>query len=90
LREHALPGGPPAAPSVFPLTDLHERFDGAALHPALRWHCEPARWSAGRGRLSIAPDPSTDSWQRTHYGFEADNGHALLAPLSEDPAGSAA
>jgi len=56
----------------------------------LRWHCEPARWSAGRGRLSIAPDPSTDFWQCTHYGFEADNGHALLAPLSEDPAGSAA
>lgn len=66
------------------MTDLHERFDRSTLHPALRWHCEPSRWSVGGGRLSIEPDPSTDFWQRTHYGFEADNGHALLAPLSGD------
>ncbi|MFS0638509.1 DUF1349 domain-containing protein [Mesobacillus foraminis] len=22
-------------------------------------------------------DPETDYWQKTHYGFEADNGHFL-------------
>src|SRR5690349_15194010 len=66
------------------MIDLHERFDGPTLHPALRWHGEPARWGVGGGRLSIEPDASTDFWQRTHYGFEADNGHALLATLSGD------
>ncbi len=28
--------------------------------------------------LILTTDPQTDFWQRTHYGFQRDNGHALL------------
>lgn len=50
----------------------------------MRWHCEPARWSLGERGLRIEPDAGTDFWQRTHYGIEADNGHALLAAVGGD------
>jgi regulation of enolase protein 1 (concanavalin A-like superfamily) len=63
---------------------LIERFAGPSLHTALRWHCEPSRWTAGDGRLRLEPDAGTDFWQRTHYGFRADNGHALLADVAGD------
>lgn len=64
--------------------DIHETFSRPSLHPALRWHCEPRRWSLVEACLRIEPEAGTDFWQRTHYGFEADNGHALLAPLTGD------
>jgi regulation of enolase protein 1 (concanavalin A-like superfamily) len=54
----------------------------------LHWHEEPARWSVeGSGedeRLRLEPQAATDFWQRTHYGFQADNGHALLAEVTGD------
>jgi uncharacterized protein len=58
---------------------LTETFDAAALDPRLHWWCEPTRWQidAGARCLRIEPDGGTDFWQRTHYGFEADNGHFL-------------
>jgi regulation of enolase protein 1 (concanavalin A-like superfamily) len=34
--------------------------------------------------LIVRPDPGTDFWQRTHYGFEADNGHFLYLPVTGD------
>src|SRR5262245_4353398 len=65
---------------------LHESFTGPGLDPRLRWHCEPARWSVDMPRhcLRIEPDGGTDFWQRTHYGFEADNGHLLFAEVPGD------
>jgi uncharacterized protein len=52
------------------------------------WHEEPARWSISGGggaeRLRLEPQAGTDFWQRTHYGFRADNGHALLAQVTGD------
>lgn len=55
---------------------------------SLRWHEEPERWSViGSGsteRLRVEPSAGTDFWQRTHYGFQADNGHALLAEVTGD------
>ena len=66
------------------MTDLHERFTGPTLHPDLRWHCEPRRWTLTDGGLRVEPEAGTDFWQRTHYGFEADNGHALLAAVTGD------
>ena len=65
---------------------LHESFTAPALHPALRWHCEPARWSRlpADGTLVIEPDGGTDFWRRTHYGFEVDNGHFLFAEVAGD------
>jgi len=65
---------------------LHLRFDQPALDPALRWHCEPARWQidADTSRLVLHPGAKTDFWQRTHYGFEVDNGHFLHLQASGD------
>lgn len=58
---------------------LFEEFAGPTLNPRLRWQGEPADWridSTARC-LRVRPDAGTDFWQRTHYGFEADNGHFL-------------
>jgi len=70
------------------MTDLamHDNFSGLALHPALRWQSEPAHWriGTGGGGLSIEPDAGTDFWQRTHYGFEVDNGHFLYLNATGD------
>jgi len=65
---------------------LHASFAEPALDPALRWHCEPARWCVRPGErcLRIEPAAHTDFWQKTHYGFAADNGHFLAAPASGD------
>lgn len=56
------------------------------LNPRLRWHCEPLRWSIEPEARSLVlhTDPGTDFWQRTHYGFEADNGHFLFLEATGD------
>lgn len=36
------------------------------------------------GRLIVATLPNTDFWQKTHYGFERDTGHALLSTSTKD------
>ena len=59
-------------------------FDAAGnLDPRWSWFNAPPRWGreAARDSLWIEPAAATDFWQRTHYGFRADNGHALLAPV---------
>jgi regulation of enolase protein 1 (concanavalin A-like superfamily) len=65
---------------------LHESFAGERLDDRLRWHCEPSRWRLDRDApsLRIEPDAGTDFWQRTHYGFEVDNGHFLGLRASGD------
>ncbi len=56
-----------------------EEFDGATIHPSLRWWNAPARSEVRDSRLIVATRANTDFWQRTHYGFRVDNGHCLLA-----------
>lgn len=65
---------------------LHEFFDKPELNPRLRWYCEPARWSVEpiRRCLRVEPNGGTDFWQKTHYGFEADNGHLFFAEVAGD------
>jgi regulation of enolase protein 1 (concanavalin A-like superfamily) len=65
---------------------IDETFTGTEFHSQLRWHFPPAKWSldASRHCLRIEPDTGTDFWQRTHYGFEVDNGHCLFAPVAGD------
>ena len=65
---------------------LHEDFQAAALDARLEWFNPPKRWrldSHGPG-LVVEPDGQTDFWQRTHYGFSADNGHFLGLELFSD------
>ena len=63
---------------------LQEDFDGQRPDARLAWFSPPARWSLHDSRLIIYPEAQTDYWQRTHYGFSADNGHFLGLPLTGD------
>jgi len=62
---------------------LSAEFDGH-LDARLNWFCPPEKWSLENGNLMIHPDAKTDFWQRTHYGFQNDNGHFLCAEVDGD------
>ncbi len=64
--------------------EMFEDFDGPALDKDLSWRCPPSKWSLKDSRLVIYPEAKTDYWQKTHYGFEADNGHFLFAERGGD------
>jgi len=63
---------------------LFEEFDSGTLDPRLAWRCPPSHWSINNSQLIVEPDEKTDYWQKTHYGFEADNGHFLYCVLRGD------
>ena len=65
---------------------LLERFDQPRLDPRLQWMHEPPRWSldAPTHCLRLHTLAGTDFWRRTHYGFDADNGHLLACPVQAD------
>jgi uncharacterized protein len=69
-----------------PTLSFDETFSSQTLDPHLRWHCEPAHWriDAASNALVVQPNANTDFWQRTHYGFEADNGHFLYCETEGD------
>jgi len=54
------------------------------LDARLNWFCPPANWSLENGSLVLCPDAKTDFWQKTHYGFQNDNGHFLYTELAGD------
>jgi regulation of enolase protein 1 (concanavalin A-like superfamily) len=58
---------------------LSEDFRRPALDPRLQWLIPPRCWRLDPSLpgLRIEPEAGTDFWQRTHYGFSADNGHFL-------------
>lgn len=47
------------------------------------WMNPPKSWSVSGTSLSVTTDAQTDFWQKTHYGFEHSNGHALLFDMPE-------
>ena len=65
---------------------LFESFASPSISDRLQWWCAPARWSVDMEAhsLLLEPDAGTDFWQRTHYGFEADNGHFLYLVAAGD------
>jgi regulation of enolase protein 1 (concanavalin A-like superfamily) len=65
---------------------VREPFNGADLPACLRWYCEPQCWSVHPEErlLRVEPDARTDFWRKTHYGFEADNGHFLHTEVAGD------
>ncbi|KQQ33353.1 hypothetical protein ASF61_09710 [Duganella sp. Leaf126] len=67
-------------------TALYQDFDNAELDDRLQWRCPPADWriDTDASSLLIAPDANTDFWQRTHYGFQVDNGHFLSLQAQGD------
>ena len=50
--------------------------------PDVLWRNKPQKWSIDNGILTFFPDAQTDYWQRTHYGFQNDNGHFLYFEIS--------
>jgi hypothetical protein len=63
---------------------LRESFEQDNYDPALQWYCEPAAWKIVESCLVIEPEGETDYWQKTHYGFSADNGPFLYTPVDGD------
>lgn len=63
---------------------LTENFEQQHLHEKLSWFHEPASWSLHNEKLQINPEASTDFWQKTHYGFQVDNGHFLFSKVDGD------
>jgi len=47
------------------------------------WFNEPV-FAVEENRLKINSSPDTDFWQRTHYGFQRDNGHCFLTDIQGD------
>jgi hypothetical protein len=62
---------------------LSEHFLGASLPRDFSWFNEPRLFRLGNG-LEIFTDEKTDFWQRTHYGFQRDDGHCLLIRQTDD------
>ena len=65
---------------------LREGFDRAELDPRLKWMNPPPIWTVEESEsvLVVQPAGSTDFWQKTHYGFRADNGCFLCAGVDHD------
>lgn len=70
-----------------PALPLLESFSGHSLDARLAWHCPPPKAELVPGsnpHLRVEPAAGTDFWQRTHYGFSADDGHFLHATVDGD------
>ena len=52
--------------------------------PGFAWHYPPPAWGFNAKGLFVEPAAASDFWQRTHYGFSADNGHFLFQPCAGD------
>lgn len=51
---------------------------------AFNWLNAPPSHHGEARLLTLATAENTDFWQHTFYGFERDNGHAYLTPVSGD------
>jgi len=60
-----------------------ENFQQPSLPPDFFWFNEPSTYHLGSG-LEIITDAQTDFWQKTHYGFQRDDGHCLLTNSADD------
>lgn len=65
---------------------LDEGFTEVNLDSRLQWTHPPQRWrlDPDKRALLVEPMANTDFWQRTHYGFRADNGHFLGLEVAGD------
>jgi regulation of enolase protein 1 (concanavalin A-like superfamily) len=63
---------------------FRETFSSPSLSPPLQWRNPPPEHTLTAQGLKVVTAAHTDFWQRTHYGFQVDNGHHLCLPLSGD------
>jgi hypothetical protein len=72
---------------VTPMNNLiNEQFSETVFSRIFQWYNEPSKWAINNKTncLVIYTDSKTDFWQKTGYGFEADNGHFLYTEVSGD------
>jgi regulation of enolase protein 1 (concanavalin A-like superfamily) len=50
----------------------------------VKWFNEPAKWSVDDAQILVHPDPQTDFWRVTGYGYVRDNGHIYGEELTSD------
>ena len=53
------------------------------INQKFNWLNEP-EYSIEGETIRFKTNPETDFWQKTHYGFERDNGHCLLTNVNSD------
>jgi regulation of enolase protein 1 (concanavalin A-like superfamily) len=53
------------------------------IQTGFSWLNQPEH-SITDNKLRIKTSPDTDFWQRTHYGFQRDNGHCLIMSVKGD------
>jgi regulation of enolase protein 1 (concanavalin A-like superfamily) len=63
---------------------LDESFSENQFDSRLRWHSQPKGARLSVAGLTLETAAGSDFWQRTHYGFQVDSGHALLLPVTGD------
>lgn len=65
---------------------LLEEFNQTDINKELQWLSPPQHWNHDPecATFTLRTDKQTDFWQKTHYGFEADNGHFLYYKANED------
>lgn len=65
---------------------LNEQFNTDNLNEMLQWRWEPNNWFIDQesSQLVLNTDQDTDYWQKTHYGFAADNGHFLYTKTNKN------
>ena len=62
---------------------LIEKFNSVEIPQRFYWFNEPDRFNFSDG-LEIYTNEKTDFWQKTHYGFERDDGHCLFTRVPGD------
>ena len=62
---------------------MRHDFSSAQIPDGFAWLNQPHAVAFERC-LVVTTRAATDFWQRTHYGFRRDDGHALLAGVSDD------
>lgn len=61
-----------------------EAFREDQLSADFSWFNPPPRCTVAAGVLCLETGHETDFWQKTQYGFSADNGHFLYLPVRGD------
>jgi uncharacterized protein len=58
-------------------------FENLKIPNNFEWLNKPKAYSFKNG-INLTTRKNTDFWQKTHYGFQSDDGHCLLTKLTND------